>query len=93
MVEQLLQNSSVTLHVFTEDQLRSYSMNLINEVLEAREPKKIEEVYRTVDETKNQLKTTRQTLDRWKRAGLLVPSRVGGRVLYKQSDITKLMEG
>ncbi|MGL5938147.1 MAG: helix-turn-helix domain-containing protein [Phocaeicola sp.] len=93
MVAQLLQSSSVTLHVFTDEQLKAYSMNLINEVLEAREPKKVKDVYRTAAEAASQLKTTRQTLNRWEKANLLVPSRVGGRVLYKQSDIDKLMEG
>lgn len=39
----------------------------------------------------NQLHRTVGTLDRWRKSGYLVPIYVGGKPMYKQSDIDKIL--
>lgn len=93
MTEQFFNPGNVTLHVFTDEQLRAYSMNLINEMLEAISPSKEVDVYLSVDETADLLKVSKPTLWRWEKSNYLVPVRAGRTPRYRRSDIQKLMEG
>ena len=45
------------------------------------------ETYATPDEASVQLRVDRSTLWRWAKTGYLIPIEVGGKILYKQSDI------
>lgn len=45
----------------------------------------------TMKEAAKQVRRTVGTLDRWRKAGYLVPIYVGGKPMYKQSDIDKIL--
>ena len=93
MIENLMQSNSVTLHVFTDEQLEAYSTNLINKMISLKEQVAPEEEYVTMDEVSSKLQVTKTTLWRWAKVGYLNPIKVGGKSFYKSSDINKLMEG
>lgn len=93
MIENLMQSKSVTLHVFTDEQLEAYSTNLINKMISLKEQAAPEEEYVTMDEVSSKLQVTKTTLWRWAKVGYLNPIKVGGKSFYKSSDINKLMEG
>ena len=93
MIENLMQSNSVTLHVFTDEQLEAYSTNLINKIISLKEQVAPEEEYVTMDEVSSKLQVTKTTLWRWAKVGYLNPIKVGGKSFYKSSDINKLMEG
>jgi excisionase family DNA binding protein len=44
-------------------------------------------VYLTRNEVSKVLNVTVQTLNNWRREGVLVPLKIGGRVLYKKEDV------
>lgn len=54
---------------------------------------KQEEKYWTVKETAQRLAVDVSTLWRWDKQGYLVPVKLGRKVLYKESDIIKVLEG
>jgi len=43
--------------------------------------------YLTSVDVSKMLKVTVQTLHNWKRKGILIPLKIGGRVLYKKEDV------
>ena len=43
--------------------------------------------YMTRDEVSKVLSVTVQTLNNWRREGVLVPLKIGGRVLYRKEDV------
>ena len=49
--------------------------------------------YLTANETAKHLGVDISTLWRWDKTGYLTKVRVGGKVRYRLSDVTKLMEG
>ena len=51
------------------------------------------DVHLTPSEAAFALKITKPTLWRWKKAGLLVPIKIAGKVYYKKSDIDKILKG
>ena len=51
------------------------------------------EALKTAEETKIQLRTSDPTLWRWAKAGYLTPIYIGGKKMYKQSDIDAIIEG
>lgn len=51
------------------------------------------ETYLTQDEVAAKLQVDKSTLWRWDKSGYLNKCRVGGKVRYRLSDVTKLMEG
>lgn len=54
---------------------------------------KQEETYLTIEEVTQKIGCDRSTLWRWDKENYLTPVRIGAKVRYKQSDITKIMEG
>lgn len=51
------------------------------------------ETYLTQDEVSAKLLVDKSTLWRWDKSGYLNKVRVGGKVRYRLSDVTKLVEG
>ena len=94
MIRDLItENTSVSI-TMTEAQLEAYSINLIKRVLDQRNEKvNNEEIYLTRDEVSLKLGVSKPTLWKWDKQDYLKPVRIGVKVLYKQSDIIKIMEG
>ena len=67
---------------FTNHLIRSTKEELENTILAKKN-----ETYVTPDEVSVQLRVDRSTLWRWAKTGYLIPIEVGGKRLYKQSDI------
>ena len=62
-----------------------------SEETKKEEPK--EENYLTARETANKLGVDVSTLWRWDKSGYLKKIKVGNAIRYRESDVTKLMEG
>ena len=89
----LQQNPNVQLVISAID-LKTIIRESIDEVLSehiAQESTK--EVLLTPDEAAERFSRSKTTLWRWEKAGYLSPTRIGGGVFYKESDILKIMEG
>ena len=67
---------------FANHLIRSTKEELENTILAEKN-----ETYVTPDEVSVQLRVDRSTLWRWAKTGYLIPIEVGGKRLYKQSDI------
>ena len=67
---------------FANHLIRSTKEELENTILAKKK-----ETYVTPDEVSVQLRVDRSTLWRWAKTGYLIPIEVGGKRLYKQSDI------
>lgn len=67
-------------------ELLSQSNNSIKEVSE-------KEMYYTASEVSKMLHVDKSTLWRWSKSGYLSPIELGGKRLYRQSDINSLMGG
>ena len=51
------------------------------------------EEFLTVDEAAKLLHRDRSSLWRWSKTGYLTPVKIGAKILYRRSDIDKLLEG
>lgn len=83
--------ANVTLAVSTND-LKDYSINLLNEFLLQFKPKP-EETFLTVEDVCKRLSVDASTLWRWNNKGYLQKVKVGSKVRYRESDLKKIMEG
>lgn len=83
-------NISITI---SANDLREFFLEVVNEQMKVREAENKPERYLTTDETANMLGVDRSTLWRWNRDNYLNVIKVGGKVRYRFSDVTKLMEG
>lgn len=84
-------NVQVTIGVFD---LMSCFRTAIKEAKEEFESSflaKRNEIFVTPDEASTQLRVDRSTLWRWAKNGYLIPAEVGGKRLYKQSDIDAIL--
>lgn len=84
-------NVSITIRI---DDLIRFGNHLISSAKkewEATIMTKSEEVYRTPTETSRILHVDKSTLWRWSKTGYLLPVEVGGKRLYKQSDIDAIL--
>ncbi len=84
-------NVSVTVNALD---LKEFMLSLISERdEEKRRNIPAPETYLTQDEVSAKLQVDKSTLWRWDKSGYLTKVRVGGKVRYRLSDVTKLMEG
>ena len=60
---------------------------------ETRKEEPREEIYLTAKETAEKLGVDVSTLWRWDKAGYLKKIKIGNAIRYRESDVTKLMEG
>ena len=95
-VEELLQtNANISLTVSLDD-LRTFSNELIQRTkseLEADIVATKNEVYLTRLETADFLKVDQATLWRWKQRSYLMPIEVGGKRMYRKSDLMRILNG
>lgn len=72
--------------------LKEFALGLINKS-QVSDHKEEKAKFLSPEEAATKLKVSRVSLWRWEKAGYLTANRIGGKVYYKESDITKLMEG
>ncbi len=84
-------NVSITVSAL---ELKEFLLSLISERdEEKRKHIPVPETYLTQEEVATKLRVDKSTLWRWDKSGYLTKVRVGGKVRYRLSDVTKLMEG
>ena len=64
---------------------------IIREEIDLEYKKKLSEEYLTRDEMVEKFKITKSVLDKWNRTNFLVPVKVGGKTLYRKSDVVKVV--
>lgn len=90
-----LSNGQNTVLMVTTEQLKAmvdYCMKVAKEEAEKESLAEREEL-RPVEYWLEKLHTTRTTLWRWEKKGLLKPTRMCGKVFYKMSDFETIKEG
>ena len=87
----ILSTDCNTLLVVTAGQLKEFALELINEA-RSMTTARGDENFLTADEAMEKIGCGRATLSRWAKAGLLVPSKVGSKVRYKESDVLNFLE-
>ena len=88
-------NANISVNVSLED-LRTYSNELIQSTkkeLEAEVTAQKNETYLTRLETCEFLKVDQATLWRWAKRGYLMPIEVGGKRMYRKSDLQRILNG
>ena len=93
-IQEIIQSgANVSITICTNDllQFANHLIKSTKEELENTILAKQKETYVKPDEASRQLHVDRSTLWRWNKIGYLVPVEVGGKRLYKQSDIDKLL--
>ena len=88
-------NNGNTLYMISKEDLQTICemvcCRMIEDRLKADKDEPEEEQYLTREEVCKMLSVTKTTLYRWDKANYLVPKKVGRRVLYLKSDVSKLM--
>mgnify|MGYP000854542107 CR=1 FL=1 len=96
ILEELLQtNANISLTVSLDD-LRSFSTEFIRQTKTALEAELIatrQESYLTRLETAGFMKVDQATLWRWAKRGYLSPIEVGGKRMYRMSDLMRILNG
>lgn len=69
------------------DELKKIITETIKESLPKAEPQQIKEKHLTRQETAKELRISLVTLNEYSKKGILQSYQVGGRVLYKQSEV------
>ncbi len=93
-IQEIIQSgANVSITIGTNDllQFANHLIKSTKEELENTILAKQKETYVKPDEASRQLHVDRSTLWRWNKIGYLVQVEVGGKRLYKQSDIDKLL--
>lgn len=95
LADLLQTNANISL-IITLDDLRTFSNELIQSTkkeLEAEVMAQQNESYLTRLETCDFLKVDQSTLHRWSKRGYLMPVEMGGRRLYRKSDLQRILNG
>ena len=95
LADLLQTNANISLTI-TLDDLRTFSNELIQSTkkeLEAEVMAQQNESYLTRLETADFLKVDQATLWRWAKRGYLLPVEVGGKRMYRKSDLQRILNG
>lgn len=93
-IQEIIQSgANVSITIGTNDlfQFANHLIRSTKEELENAILAKNKETYVTPDEASVQLHVNRSTLWRWSKTEYLIPIEVGGKRLYKQSDIDTIL--
>lgn len=85
--------SSIQVTIGLSD-LRQFHEEIVQDAISRQEKAmkaKADEEFITPDEVCDMLSVVRSTLYRWHKAGYLIPSKVGGKCVYKKSDIEAVL--
>ena len=91
-IEEQLKTTRYTQYILNKEDLETILRTLVRETIEQYEAEKTEPKL-TIKQVSKRLGVDPSTLWRWEREGYLTPSRIGRKVLYKQSDIEAIEEG
>ena len=92
-IQEIIQSgANVSITIGTNDlmQFANHLIRTTKKELESTILANREETYVTPDEASAQLRVDRSTLWRWSKTGYLIPIEVGGKRLYKKSDIDNI---
>ena len=93
-IQEIIQSgANISITIGTNDllQFANHLIKSAKEELENTIIAKQKETYVKPDEASRQLHVDRSTLWRWNKIGYLTPVEVGGKRLYKQSDIDRIL--
>lgn len=85
-------NVSITICANDLLQFANHLVKTTMDGMEAEVTAKREEVYKSPSETSELLHVDKSTLWRWAKIGYLIPIEVGGKRLYKKSDIDAILQ-
>ena len=86
-IEEVLRMSPNMQLVVTAADLKEFALSLIEEVKCASESNREDETLYTPAEFASRHHVDKSTLWRWCKSGILTPTRVGGKVFYKDSNL------
>lgn len=96
-IDQIIKNGTNTLIVVAPLDLKEaflqWEKERKNEPISQNPIPTFPENYLTAEEAAEKLGVTKTTLWRWAKTGYLKKNKVGNKILYKESDVLKLMEG
>ena len=95
-LQELINSNAIINLTITLDDLRTFSNELIQSTkkqLEADVIAQQKETYLTRLETCDFLKVDQSTLFRWAKRGYLMPVEVGGKRVYRMSDLKRILNG
>lgn len=82
-------NTQTAFYLISAEQLQEVAQAAADKVAAQYEAKRNDRMCTPI-EAAEILHVTKPTLWRWERSGILKPERIGGRVLYRYSDIVKV---
>lgn len=91
LAEILNSDANISITIKAND-LKEFFNSMVDEKFQSEKSNQSEKHW-SVDETCANLNVVRSTLWTWEKKGYLMPVRVGKKLMYKQSDIDKLMNG
>lgn len=96
-IDQIIKNGTNTLIVVAPLDLKEaflqWEKERKNEPISQNPIPTLPENYITAEKAAKKLGVTKTTLWRWAKTGYLKKNKVGNKILYKESDVLKLMEG
>ena len=90
-IEDLLSVSPNMQLVITAADLKEFALSVANEVRNSDDNSKEDETLYSPEEFANKHHVCKSTLWRWRQAGILTQTRIGGKVYYRESNL-KLVE-
>lgn len=82
-----------TLLVISAADLKEFALELMDECTNSSKSGNRSDKYLTIAETVEKYGISKPTLWRWSKNGYLPKVKLGSKCFYRESDITKLMEG
>lgn len=96
-IDQIIKNGTNTLIVVAPLDLKEaflqWEKERKNEPISQNPILTLPENYITAEKAAKKLGVTKTTLWRWAKTGYLKKNKIGNKILYKESDVLKLMEG
>ena len=90
-IEDLLSMSPSMQLVITAADLKEFALSVANEVMNSSGNSKEDDTLYSPDEFARKHHVSKSTLWRWRQAGILTQTKVGGKVYYRESNL-KLVE-
>ena len=92
-IKELINTDSNVMLVMSAADLKEFALELMDECANSSKSRKKSDNYLTIAETVEKYGISKPTLWRWSKDGYLPKVKLGGKCFYRESDITKLMEG
>lgn len=92
-IKKILNTNPNTLLVISAADLKEFAIELMDECNNSSKSGNRSDKYLTITETEKKYGISKTTLWRWSKDGYLPKVKLGGKCYYRETDITKLMEG